>query len=153
MYPNAKSLCGIPKSNIILYANYYFNKTFKENSFVYAFLSTSTFKPIGQNVKISILSFLFRMIEIFCLHPNILNIYFPKCSKILVIQFRSVAQSCPTLCDPKNRSTPGLPVHHQLPEPTQTHVHCVGDNIQSSHPLLSPSPPALNFSQHQGLFK
>ena len=68
-------------------------------------------------------------------------------------QFSSVAQSCPTLCDPMNRSTPGLPVHHQLPEPTQTHVHWVSDAIQPSHPLSSPSPPALNLSQHQGLFK
>ena len=57
------------------------------------------------------------------------------------------------LCDPMNRSTPGLPVHHQLPEFTQTHVHWVGDAIQPSHPLLSPSPPALNLSQPQGLFK
>ena len=56
-----------------------------------------------------------------------------------------------TLCNPKNRSTPGLPVHHQLPEFTQTHVHWVGDAIQPSHPLSSPSPPALNLSQHQGL--
>ena len=69
------------------------------------------------------------------------------------VQFSSVAQSCPTLCDPKNRSTPGLPVHHQLPEFTQTHVHRVGDAIQSSHPLSSPSPPAPNPSQHQSLFQ
>ena len=69
------------------------------------------------------------------------------------VQFSSVAQSCLTLCDPMNRSTPGLPVHHQLPEFTQTHVHRVGDAIQPSHPLLSPSPPALNLSQHQGLFQ
>ena len=69
------------------------------------------------------------------------------------VQLSSVAQSCPTLCDPMNRSTPGLPVHHQLPESTQTHVHCVNDAIQPSHPLSSPSPPALNLSQHQGLFQ
>ena len=67
--------------------------------------------------------------------------------------FSSVAQSCPTLCDPMNRSTPGLPVHHQLLESTQTHVHWVGDAIQPSHPLSSPSPSAPNLSQHQGLFK
>ena len=66
--------------------------------------------------------------------------------------FSSVAQSCPTLCDPMGCSTPGLPVHHQLLEFTQTHVHWIGDAIQPSHPLLSPSPPALNVSQHQGLF-
>ena len=68
-------------------------------------------------------------------------------------QFSSVAQLCPTLCDPMSCSTPGLPVQHQLPEPTQTHVHWVGDVIQPSHPLSSPSPPALNLSQYQGLFK
>ena len=63
------------------------------------------------------------------------------------------AQACPTLCDPMNHSTPGFPVHHQLPEFTQTHVHRVGDAIQPSHPLSSPSPPAPNPSQHQGLFQ
>ena len=67
-----------------------------------------------------------------------------------IVQSSPVAQSCPTLCDPKNRSTPGLPVHHQLLEFTQTHVHRAGDAIQPSHPLFSPSPPALNLSQHQG---
>jgi len=65
------------------------------------------------------------------------------------VQFSSVAQSCLTLWDPMNCSTPGLPVHYQLPESTQTHVHRVGDAIQPSHPLSSPSPPALNLSQHQ----
>ena len=72
---------------------------------------------------------------------------------ILSDQIRSVAQSCPTLCDPMNRSTPGLPVHHQLLEFTQTHVHRVSDDIQPSHPLSSPSPPAPNPSQHQSLFQ
>ena len=66
----------------------------------------------------------------------------PKYTKS--VQFSSVSQSCLTLCNPMNRSTPGLPVHHQLPEFTQTHVHRVGDAIQPSHPLLSPSPPAPN---------
>ena len=69
------------------------------------------------------------------------------------VQFSSVAQSCPTLCDPMNRSTPGLPVHHHLREFTQTHVHRVGDAIQPSHPRSSPSPPAPNPSQHQSLFQ
>ena len=72
---------------------------------------------------------------------------------IQVVQFSSVARSCPTLCNPMNYSTPGLSVHHQLPEFTQSHVHWVGDAIQPSHPTSSPSPPALNLSQHQGLFK
>ena len=70
-----------------------------------------------------------------------------------MLQFSSVAQSCPTLCDPMNRSTPGLPVHHQLSEFTQTHIHRVGDAIQPSHPLSSPSPPASNPSQRQSLFQ
>ena len=68
------------------------------------------------------------------------------------VQFSSVAQSCLTLCNPMNCSTPGLPVHHHLLEFTQTHVHRVGDAIQPSHPLSSPSPPAPNPSQHQSLF-
>ena len=71
----------------------------------------------------------------------------------LYAEFSSVAQSCPTLCDPMNRSTPGLPVHHQLPELAQTHIHRVRDAIQPSHPLSSPSPPAPNPSQHQSLFQ
>ena len=69
------------------------------------------------------------------------------------VQFSSVTQSCLTLCDPMNRSTPGFPVHHQLLEFTQTHVHRLGDAIQPSHPLSSPSPPAPNLSQHQSLFQ
>ena len=69
------------------------------------------------------------------------------------VQFSSVAQSCPTLCDPMNRSTPGLPVHQQLPEFTQTQVHRVSDTFQPSHPLSSPSPLAPNPSQHQSLFQ
>ena len=69
------------------------------------------------------------------------------------VHFSSVAQSCPTLCNPMNCSTSGLPVYHQLPEFTQTHVHRVGDAIQPSHPLSSPSPPAFNLSQHQGGFQ
>ena len=65
----------------------------------------------------------------------------------------SVTQSCLTLCDSMNCSTPGFPVHYQLPELTETHVHWVSDAIQSFHPLLSPSPPAISLSQHQGLFQ
>ena len=69
------------------------------------------------------------------------------------VQLSTVAQSCPTVCDPMDCNMPGLPVHHQLLELTQTHVHWIGDAIQSSHPLSSPSPLVLNLSQHQGLFK
>ena len=71
----------------------------------------------------------------------------------LSLQFSLVAQSCPILCNLMNRSTPGLPVHHQLPGFAQAHVHGVSDAVQPSHPLSSPSPPALSLSQHQGLFK
>ena len=69
------------------------------------------------------------------------------------LQFSSVTQSCPTLCDPIDCSMPGLPVHHQLPGLTQTHVYQVGDAIQPSHPLSSQNPPIFNLSQHQGLFQ
>ena len=69
------------------------------------------------------------------------------------VQFSSVAQPCPTLCDPMDYSTPGFPVHHQLPELAQTHVHQVSDAMQPSHPLLSPSPPAFNLSKNHGLFQ
>ena len=71
----------------------------------------------------------------------------------LSVQFSSVAQSCPTLCNPMNRSTPGLPVHHQLPEFIQTHIHRVSDAIQPSHPRSSPSSPTPNPSQRQSLFQ
>ena len=72
---------------------------------------------------------------------------------VMISKFSSVTQSCPTLCGPMDCSMPGLPIHHQLPEFTQTHLHGVGNAIQPSHPLLSPSPPALSLSQHQGLFQ
>ena len=78
----------------------------------------------------------------------------PRWEKVLLrYQFSSVAQSCPILCHPMDCSMPGFPVHYQLPELTQTHVHWLGDAIQPSHPLSSPSPPAFNISQHQGIFQ
>ena len=85
---------------------------------------------------------------ILCCALLLLPSIFPNISSV-----SSVAHSCLTLCDPMNCSMPGLPVHHKLPESTQTHVHRVGDAIQPSHPLSSPSPPAPNPSQHQGLFQ
>jgi len=81
--------------------------------------------------------------------PPSLSHLLPLC---FLSQFSSVTQSCLTLCNPMDCSTPGLPVHHQLPEPAQTNVHRVSDAIQPSHPLSSPSPPAFNLPQHQGLF-
>ena len=83
--------------------------------------------------------------------PSLHDIICPE--EKLSVQFSSVTQSCPTLCDSTNHSMPGLPVQHQLLEFTQTHVHQVGDTIQPSHPLSSPSSPAPNPSQHQGLFQ
>ena len=85
-----------------------------------------------------------------CLLPGCTTLKMLKQNEISTsVQFSSVTQSWPTLCDPMNRSTPGLPVHHHLPEFTQTHVHRVSDAIQPSHPLSSPSPPAPSPSQHQ----
>ena len=84
-----------------------------------------------------------------------INIALPLWTSFVVhsVQFSSVVQSCLTLCEPVECSTPGFPVHHQHPEPIQTHVYCLSDEIQPSHPLLSPSPLTFNLSQHQGLFK
>ena len=90
-----------------------------------------------------VMSLLFNMLS------RLIITFLPRSS----VQFSPVAQSCPTLCDPMNRSMPGLPVYHQLPEFTQTHIHRVRDAIQSSHPLSSPSPTAPNPSQHQSLFQ
>ena len=87
------------------------------------------------------------MIKIFFVNQNV------RKEGQQTVQLSSVAQSCPALCDPMDCSMPSFPVHHQLPELTQTHVHRVGDAIQPPHPLLSPSPPAFNLPQHQGLFK
>ena len=84
---------------------------------------------------------------------QIANIWWIIKKATVPVQFSSVAQLCLTLCDPMNHSTPGLPVHPQIPEFTQTHIHRVGDTIQPSHPLSSPSPPTLNPSQHQSLFQ
>ena len=84
---------------------------------------------------------------------HILLMFYRLCCFFEQVQFSSVAQSCPTLCDPMNSSMPGLPVHHHLLEFTQTHIHQVGDAIQPSHPLLAPFPPAPNPSQHQSLFQ
>ena len=106
---------------------------------------------------ISMICFLGPVIFVPILHPlffPILDISVKHWKFVMVsVQFGSVDQLCPILCDSMNRSTPGLPVHHQLPESTQTHFHWVGDAIQPSHPLLSPSPPAPNFSQNQTLFQ
>ena len=100
-----------------------------------------------------IISNIYRSREKNIVNPGVPIIQFPYYKAFCSVQFSLVAQSCPTLCDPMNRSTPGLPVHHHLPEFTQTNIHWVGDAIQPSHPLSSPSPPAPNPSQHHSLFQ
>ena len=107
---------------------------------IHDFTTGKTIALTRQNFVGKVMSLLFNTLSRFfiAIHP---------------VQFSSVTQLCPTLCYPMNCSTPGLPVHHQLPEFTQTHVHRVRDAIQPSHPQSSPFPPALNPSQHQSLFQ
>ena len=125
-------------------------------------LSLSNAKPSPRFKAELVLNYQFTFFCVLHYIPfSLLTFILLVCSTSLVfhylsissVQFSSVAQSCPTLCDPMNWSTPGLPVHHQLPEFTQTHIHRVSDAIQPSHPLLSPSPLAPNTSQHQSLFQ
>ena len=115
------------------------------------------YNPLSCVINKLFNTFLKKRIEFF---PSSVRVMLTCCSLCMClhasfssVQFSSVTQSCLTLCDPMNCSMPGLPVHHQLPEFTQTHVHRVSDAIQPSHPLSSPSPPAPNPSQHQSLFQ
>ena len=124
---------------------------------LYNFTFLSVFHSVLQFLHIltNACHFLFPLLLISCI-TVICLLQLTNIATLLpseVHQFSSVAQSCPTLCDPMDHSTPALPVHHKLPEFTQTHVHWLSDAIQPSHPLLSPSPPALKLSQHQGLFQ
>ena len=117
----------------------------------------SSYQPYRLQIFSSIQKVVFLSIVSFSL-KNLLSLTRPHFFILLLfplssVHFSSVTQSCPTLCDPMNRSMPGLPVHHQLPEFIQTHVHQVSDAIQPSHPLSSPSPPAPNPSQHHSLFQ
>ena len=121
-----------------------FKWSFKQKSYYKPWIFNFIIRKITEFYWSSLLYWLFRIIP-FCWLLQLLS------STINI--FNTVSQSCPTLCDPTNHSTPGLPVHHQLLEFTQTYVHRVYDAIQPSHPLWSPSPPALNLSQHQSLFK
>ena len=122
------------------------------------------YMTIGKNIVLTrwtfvgkVMSLLFnklsRLVITFLPRSKHLLISWLQSPSAVIFQFSSVAQSCLTLCDPMNHTTPGLPVHHQLPEFTQTHIHQVSDAIQPSHPLSSPSPPAPNPSQHQSLFQ
>ena len=110
--------------------------------------------PSSSVLIIETRHYLWEMYIMSTLCPELWILFWKKLRNFCqVLQFSSVAQSCLTLCNPMNRSMPGLPVRHQLPEFTQTHVHRVSDVIQPSHPLSSPSPPAPNPSQHQSLFQ
>ena len=122
------------------------NSNFKKDVFLSSHPYTSSFSFMSGQLQMTSLAFIslltnkmFETIE--TLTVNISNLILETLSSV---QFSSVAQSCPTLCDPMNCSTLGLPVHHQFPEFTQTHAHRVSDAIQPSHPLSSPSPPAPN---------
>ena len=128
--------------------------------FLYGYIVASLFFPFPGKLLIVFSTFGFQIAQEILFPQPLFHsfIAFFLFTKIIYIcfssvQFTSVTQSCLTLCDPMNCSMPGLPVHHQLPEFTQTHVHWVGDAIQPSHLLSSPSPPAFNLSQHQGLFQ
>ena len=143
-------LRGLDRIFKVLYKLYISRENF-HNGMVYKIYdlkvkngNLGNFNSSGLFIAVNKFCFPKTKIFSFCLATEIIT-----CS----VQFSSVAQSCLTLCDPMNRSTPGLPVHHQLPEFTQTHVHRVSDAIQPSHPLSSPSPPAPNPSQHQSLFQ
>ena len=107
-------------------------------------------KTVGLCISIPLVIYIYHRYTYLLKNKRSMKRTFPWFSSV---QFSLVAQSCLTLCDPMNRSIPGLHVHHQLPDFTQTHAHRVGDAIQPSHPLSSPSPPAPNPSQHQGLFQ
>ena len=109
--------------------------------------SLLTWKALPQSPR--------AQLKLYLLSGILTDPHIPKCTNMLAQRnsFNSVAQSCPSLCNPMNCSTPGLPVHHQVPEFNETHVHWVSDAIRPSHPLLSPSPPAPNPSQHQSLFQ
>ena len=115
------------------------------------FLKRLKWKPSLQNARLLFMSCIFLTVFVICQDFWKLNPF--SNLRINSVQFSSVAQSCPTLCDLMNCSTPGLPIHQQLLEFIQTLVHRVGDAIQPSHPLSSLSPPAPNSSQHQSLFQ
>ena len=136
---------------VLINAKSYLQNKFSPHLAVFIRLKTPFFKfPIESFSKTRNYLLLISKPTINCLYYASINVAQPETASVL---FSSVAQSCPTLCYPMNCSMSGLPVHHQLLEFTQTHVHRVGDAIQPSHPLSSPFPPAPNPSQHQSLFQ
>ena len=137
-------ICLISTSHLLCYCCHYFYIGYKTKVYLLPFWVLGFYLPLEQLKTKKKITY------------SYFSALLPAVSSVQSVQFSrssSVAQPCPTLCDPMSRSTPGLPVHHQLPEFTPTHVHPVRDAIQPSHPLSSPSPPAPNPSQHQGLFQ
>ena len=123
---------------------------------VLSFLNTSLiYGIVFISIWVRLVICLYECLWHFLFYEGVIHIFcsFSVGLSFFLFQFSLVTQLCPTICDSMNRSTPGLPVHHQLLEFTQTHVHRVDDAIQPSHPLSSPSPPAPNPSQHHGLFQ
>ena len=160
--PSARSESGFSEPKVLLYVCFLYGHLFCHREKCVDFCWTF---PLCRRKSLSLrdLNYYYYYFLLFFLEVKVLETcYTNTLSSLLLkviwethllsfssVQFSSVAQSCPTLCDPMNRSTPGLSVHHQLSEFTQTHVHWVCDAIQPSHPLLSPFPPAPNSSQHQ----
>ena len=127
--------------------------TFVPRGIHYSEFFYNSYSCLVEKLINGIMQYMVLCFNIFDIHPYNYTYQYFVSYYFWEIQFSSVAQSHPTLCDPMDCSPPGLPVHHQLLEFTQTHVHWVGDAIQPSHPLSSPSPAAFNLSQHQDLFK
>ena len=127
------------------------------NSLVFSFLYSPTLHPYmttGKTLALTRRNFVGKVMSLlFNMLSRLVITFLPRSKRLLINYAAKSLQLCPTLCDPVNRSTPGLPVHDHLPEFTQTHVHRVNDAIQPSHPLSSPFPPAPNSSQHQSLFQ
>ena len=143
--------CSFSFSNFFIFKKCFFRGNLYKNKILNLFYWNTVGLQCYINFCCTEKWFRFIYVQI-CIYSNI-HTHTHTHTHIISFQFSSVAQLCPPLCDPMNRSTPGLPVHHQLPEFTQTHVHQVSDAIQPSHPLSSPAPPAPNPSQHQCLFQ
>ena len=118
------------------------------HTILYFFFFSFSYHKISVWVRKLNWVFIKSLLQRYTVNKNTTTSHLPS-----IFQIRSAAQSCLTLCNPMNHSTPGLPIHHQIPEFTETHVHRVSNAIQPSHPLSSPSPPAPNPSQHQSLFQ
>ena len=137
-----------PSWNLLSAPSSLFLQAYPQHTHTHTVTSSRTLHfPLEFHLYLSVYDFPFPFIPILQISMLLPHGLFSS------VQFSSVAQSCPNLCDPINRSTPGLPVHHHLPDLTQTHVHRVSDAIQPSHPGSPLSPPAPTLSQHQSLFQ